>query len=251
MKPINIVKDIIGDTGNQTNNSKLILNIGTDENGLLYEDIFPTGCLIAGISGSGRHTFLKTTISDLMERYSPGEVRIFIADPKRLQFLDFLDKPHVEPQLIYTEEELINVLDQFNRELDRRYRILVKERVRYTELHNKMYPNNKLPYWILVADEFGYLVNNNLEGVEKRLLRICRRARNMGIHLFLAVSRPHEKSLTPQMINEIVHKISFKLGKEEDSRYFLGDTKALELEGKGDLLYEIWKLRLRLKGFFI
>lgn len=175
--------------------------------------------LIAGNTGGGKTTFLRTATTALLYRL---DVFIVVIDLKGLDFgyLRNCDRA----LLVDTEQDASDVLAALNKELDRRRRIL--QAAGATKLPE--YPGDDLPWLVCVIDELAELREKENQEALNRLGRL---ARAVGISLMVATQRPSHtlfnKFTDLRML--FAGRLVFSVPKPEDSRLILDTDTASKL----------------------
>ncbi len=95
----------------------------------------------------------------------------------------------------------------------------------------------KLPYIVVIIDEFADLMMVSSKEVEQAVARIAAKARAAGIHLIVATQRPSVDVITGTIKNNFPSRIAFQVTSDADSRTILDGKGAKQLLGMGDMLH--------------
>lgn len=211
--------------------------------------------LVAGATGQGKSVGLNAIITSLLYRKHPAELKLVLIDPKKVEFSiysplenHFLAQvPDGKSEIIITEtERVVYALTSLCKEMDTRYSLLKKARVRNIKEYNKRFCERRLspenghhymPYIVVVVDEFGDLIMTAGKAIETPITRIAQLARAVGIHMIIATQRPTTNIITGTIKANFPARIAFKTSAAIDSRTILDRTGANRLIGRGDMLY--------------
>lgn len=203
--------------------------------------------LIAGATGSGKSVCINTIICSLLLRCSPEEVRLVMIDPKRIELSGYEDIPHLIQNVVTDPEDAMNALNWAVYEMERRYELLQEAKVRDITTYNQkisdqpfddeIHENYKLPYIVLIVDEFADLIMTAGREIELPIARLAQMARAVGIHIILATQRPSIKVITGVIKANFPARIAFRVSSKVDSRVILDSTGADKLLGRGDMLF--------------
>jgi S-DNA-T family DNA segregation ATPase FtsK/SpoIIIE len=243
---------------NKKKKSPLTIALGRDVSGT--SNVADLGAmphlLIAGATGSGKSVCINAIIACLLFDNSPDDLRLIMVDPKRVELVNFNDIPHLLGPVVVNMDEVVPCLRWLTREMDNRFTLFAKEKVRNIDAFNeKMNKANgdTMPYIIALIDELADLMLASPEETEKLLTRLAQMARATGIHLVIATQRPSVDVVTGLIKANFPSRISFAVTSSVDSRVVLDTLGAEKLLGRGDMLYmasDSSKL-MRLQGCFV
>lgn len=219
--------------------SPLSLPLGRDVAGLPISTnlIKMPHLLIAGATGAGKSVFLNDLLISLLYQNSPADLRLILVDPKRVEFSNYSDIPHLLSPVIVDPHKTINALKWLVVEMERRYRILADAKVREIGSFNSQNKEAKLPYIVLVIDELADLMAVSAREVEAYICRLAQMSRAVGIHLVLATQRPSVDVITGLIKANFPSRIAFAVTSGTDSRTILDTVGADKLLGNGDMLF--------------
>ena len=192
--------------------------------------------LIAGTTGSGKSVGINAMILSLLYRNSPDELKLIMIDPKMLEFSIYNDIPHLLTPVITEPKKAITALNAMVKEMERRYKLMAKMKVKNIENYNKK-ADEKMPYIVIIIDELADLMMTSGKDVEYSIARLAQMARASGIHLIVATQRPSVDVVTGLIKANLPSRISFKVGQKIDSKVILDQFGAESLLGKGDMLF--------------
>ena len=212
--------------------------------------------LIAGATGSGKSVCINALVACLLLENSPEALQLILVDPKRVELTSFNGVPHLVAPVVVEVEEIVRALRWLCQEMDLRYKLFAKLRVRHIEGHNAAVQRRRgqrLPYIVVLIDELADLMMVAPDEVERYICRLAQMGRATGIHLVVATQRPSVDVLTGLIKANFPARIAFAVSTQVDSRVILDCAGAEQLLGRGDMLYmapEANRL-LRLQGCFV
>jgi S-DNA-T family DNA segregation ATPase FtsK/SpoIIIE len=113
-------------------------------------------------------------------------------------------------------------------------------------------PLRKLPFVVIVIDEFADLMMVAPKDVETSVARIAQKARAAGLHLILATQRPSVDVITGLIKANFPSRIALQVASKIDSRTILDQPGAETLLGNGDMLFSDRGTKLRrIHGAFL
>ncbi|MCP5325805.1 MAG: DNA translocase FtsK 4TM domain-containing protein [Oceanospirillaceae bacterium] len=219
--------------------------------------------LVAGTTGSGKSVGVNAMLLSMLYKAGPDEVRMIMVDPKMLELSVYDGIPHLLTPVITDMKEAANGLRWCVAEMERRYKLMAAMGVRNLAGYNKKITDaaqageviydplwkpgsnfedkaealGKLPYIVVVVDEFADMIMVVGKKVEELIARIAQKARAAGIHLILATQRPSVDVITGLIKANVPTRIAFQVSSKIDSRTILDQGGAEQLLGHGDMLY--------------
>ncbi len=226
--------------------------------------------LVAGTTGSGKSVGINAMLLSLLFKASPDDVRLIMVDPKMLELSVYDGIPHLLAPVITDMKDAASGLRWCVGEMERRYKLMATLGVRNLAGYNRKVleavaqgkplvdpfwqpeqnfsvhddaeeasapPLEKLPYIVVVIDEFADMMMIVGKKVEQLIARIAQKARAAGIHLILATQRPSVDVITGLIKANVPTRIAFQVSSKIDSRTILDQGGAEQLLGHGDMLY--------------
>ncbi|MFC0336182.1 DNA segregation ATPase FtsK/SpoIIIE, S-DNA-T family [Kushneria avicenniae] len=220
--------------------------------------------LVAGTTGSGKSVGVNAMLISMLLKATPDEVRMIMVDPKMLELSVYDGIPHLLAPVVTDMKEAANALRWCVAEMERRYKLMAAMGVRNLagfnarideataagaqiadplwepqpwEMHEQPPVLEKLPYIVVVIDEFADMFMIVGKKVEELIARIAQKARAAGIHLILATQRPSVDVVTGLIKANIPTRMAFQVSSRIDSRTILDQGGAEHLLGHGDMLY--------------
>ncbi len=233
------LKNVLSSEILRSSKSKTSVGLGLDVTGNIVPiDIAKMPhILVAGTTGSGKSVLLNAIICTLLFRASPLEVKLILADPKRVELTEYKDVPHLLTPVIIEPDKILSSLRWAMTEMDQRYKMFHDAQVKNIAGYNDYAGFQRLPYIVIVIDELQNLMEFAPVEVEDAICRLAAMARATGIHLVLATQSPRVDVITGLIKANIPCRISFNVASMIDSRVILDQPGAEKLLGKGDMLY--------------
>lgn len=198
--------------------------------------------LIAGSTGSGKSVCVNSLICSILYRRNPQEVKMILVDPKIVELKLYNDIPHLLTPVITEPKKAFQAVQWALYEMERRYSLLDGLGVRDIKSYNKRIrerniATEKLPYIVLVIDEFADLMATSGKELEGIVARLAAMSRAVGIHLVLATQRPSTDVITGLIKANFPSRIAFMVASMTDSRIIIDTAGAEKLLGRGDMLF--------------
>ncbi len=201
--------------------------------------------LVAGSTGSGKSVGINTILTSLIYFCSPEKVKFLLIDPKRVELFPYQKlKNHflvkykdLEEQIITDTSKAVYALKSVEKEMDLRYDRLAKAGVRNIKDFNAKFPDDALPYIVVVIDELADMMITAGRDVEEPIARLAQLARAVGIHLVVATQRPSVDVITGVIKANFPARAAYQVASKIDSRTILDMMGAEQLLGYGDMLF--------------
>ena len=198
--------------------------------------------LIAGSTGAGKSVCVNSMLLSILFKRSPEQVKLVLVDPKVVELKLYNDIPHLLTPVITDAKRALQSLQYCLCEMERRYALLdgmgVRNIISYNKkIAEKHIATEKLPYIVVVIDEFADLMATTGKELETTIARLAAMSRAVGIHLVLATQRPSVDVITGLIKANIPSRIAFMVASKTDSRIIIDQLGADKLLGKGDMLY--------------
>lgn len=201
--------------------------------------------LVAGATGSGKSVGINAILTSLIYFCSPEKVKFLLIDPKRVELFPYQKlKRHflvkfkdLEEQIITDTSKAVYALKSIEKEMDLRYDRLAKAGVRNIKDFNAKFPDDALPYVVVVIDELADMMITAGRDVEEPIARLAQLARAVGIHLVVATQRPSVDVITGVIKANFPARVAYQVASKIDSRTILDAMGAEQLLGHGDMLY--------------
>ena len=234
--------------------------------------------IVAGATGAGKSVGLNVMLVSLLCRRTPAELRLLMIDPKVVELAPFDRIPHMLLPVVTDMKQAANALKWAVDEMERRYQLFANagtknittynnwvERVARGEARPPKPPAkvsavapdgtevevaaakdgsdgtlpDKIPYIVIVVDEFADLMMQQGKDVEASVARLAQKARAAGMHVILATQRPSVDVITGMIKANFPTRIAFRVAQKVDSRTILDEQGAEHLLGRGDMLIKM------------
>jgi len=236
-------------------NYKLPVLLGVDvENKERFADLVELeNIVIAGTTGSGKSTFNHVLINTLISKYSSKELKMYLADPKRVELLSYKILPHLIDIVHIELDNILHSLGLMTVERKRREILLEDRHVKSFDEYNSQLTDNKLPYIVIIIDTFSDMMAYAPIRFENYMSQILSDSTTYGMHTVICDSRPSVDVFTEKLMKLFPTRIAFNTSSIIDSRVSLGQAGAEKLLGRGDMLFlpENVQRPIRIQGAYI
>lgn len=213
---------------------KLPIVAGADINGniVVYDMVKNPHLLIAGETGSGKSTQLRSVLTTLIKAIPPKRLELYLCDLKRSEFHLFRHIGHARG-LYHSAREMISMLQYLQKEMQNRGDLLDRHEVSHID-DLKSPP----PYIILCIDEVALLQDE--KDLMKLVEEISAIGRALGVFLILSMQRPDSKILDGKLKNNLTVRMGFKCADLINAR-IVGTPGSEKLKQEGRMLLKLPK----------
>jgi len=234
--------------------------------------------IVAGATGAGKSVGLNVMLSSLLYKRTPDELRFLMIDPKVVELAPFDGIPHMLLPVVTDMKQAATALRWAVEEMERRYQLFADAGTKNITTYNAWVKRvqdgeipapapaevealtadgalvtvpaakegtdgralpGKIPYIVIVVDEFADLMMQQGKDVEAAVARLAQKARAAGIHVVLATQRPSVDVITGTIKANFPSRIAFRVSQRVDSRTILDEQGAELLLGRGDMLVKL------------
>ena len=219
----------------------LLFPIGTIINGpeqvVYWEFTRSPHLLIAGASGSGKSTFLRSALVELLE-LCPGDLlKLIIIDPKGVEYSGYDSVENMLMPVVKDYTKAIGVLAALAVEIEKRYELFAEIKVRniesYNEAVNEVSGAELMPHILVIADSFDIVLTAHRDEAEGYIERITQAGRSAGVHLLLTTQSVPGKNF----LSQFPSKLCFRMPEKSDSKKILGGTVSEKLLNEGEAIF--------------
>jgi len=235
--------------------------------------------IVAGATGAGKSVGLNVILVSLLYRRSPDELRLLMIDPKVVELAPYDGIPHMLLPVVTDMKQAATALKWAVDEMERRYQLFANAGTKNITTYNGFVekvlagearapkpppskvtamqsdgtavdvdaakdgsdvpPIIKLPFIVIVVDEFADLMMQQGKDVEVSVARLAQKARAAGMHVILATQRPSVDVITGMIKANFPTRVAFRVSQKVDSRTILDEQGAEHLLGRGDMLVKM------------
>lgn len=250
----------------QDNDNQIAIAVGKDIGGkpVIADLAKAPHMLVAGTTGSGKSVLVNSFLLSMLLKYTPDELKLVLIDPKQLELANYGDIPHLLTPVITDMNDAVAALTWCVTEMERRYQLMAKLKVRKISEFNKKLaqaesrnepiydplwkasdsvsqskpPKLKpLPLIVVVADEFADMIMQLGKTAEDPIVRLAQKARAAGIHLLLATQRPTVNVVTGLIKANVPARVALRVNSKVDSRTIIEEGGAEDMLGHGDMMF--------------
>jgi DNA segregation ATPase FtsK/SpoIIIE, S-DNA-T family len=220
---------------------KMPIICGKDRHGkyVAFDLLKQPHILIAGETGSGKSTQLRSILTTLIKAKKPSELELYLGDCKKSEFHIFRKVEHVQC-VLSNAGDIGKMLRHIKKELDERSDLTETFEVSHVD---ELPVEHKRPYIVVCIDEFVMLRKD--EFIMDVLTELVAIGRTLGVFAILSMQRPNAKVLDTTIRANLTVSMGFKLrdklearivntpgaeGLEEAGRFIMNSDKTYELQ---------------------
>ncbi|MBQ8714959.1 MAG: DNA translocase FtsK [Prevotella sp.] len=204
--------------------------------------------LVAGATGQGKSVGLNVMLMSLMHHLTPDELKLVLIDPKQVEFSIYENYPSayfanlgLNESICTDPDSAEQTLNSVCKVMEQRYSLLRQHNVRNIQEYNRSVgccgAATKLPYIVVVIDEYGDLIMQSGKEIERYICRLAQKTRAVGIHLIISTQRPSSTIITGNIKANFPARIAFRTTTGFESRIIIDCAGAEILAGRGDMLF--------------
>ncbi|WP_259653084.1 FtsK/SpoIIIE domain-containing protein [Bacillus sp. BML-BC060] len=230
----------------QVDKYKVPILVGFEDGGYTFLDLIDPAphLLIAGQTGMGKSSTVRSILTTLVLSKTPEQVKLFLFDLKRTEFFLFKNLPHVA-EFSVDENQIRVHLEEINKEMDRRGDIQMEHEVS-SILRLPKHIREDMPIIVVFIDEFQDLDEDTMELVG----RVAAKGRSLGLLLALSTQRPDSTVLKGKIKNNLVNRISLKQSNSTNSK-IVDCAGAEAIKNVGECVFSVGGELRRAKTVFL
>ena len=195
--------------------------VGTNNKGKVYEDFTTIShMLVSGTTGSGKTSFVRSALLEIIEQYGPKEVRLILCDSRAVDYTDFNGIPHLLIPVVSDPKKVRGAVGWALYE--------AKDRIREDSLLG-----NSVPIYLVIDDCAEILKKDDFQEDLAELLHI---ARSVNIHCWIVTSTPSSTIFPMNILANVLGRIAFHTASKSVSRSILGENGAESLKMPGEMI---------------
>jgi len=194
---------------------------------------------IAGMSGSGKSSFLQVILATLLLQNTPDELRLLLINPKHVDLTLFEDIPHLLTPIVSENYLIVGLLRQLLQEILDRYAMLEAKHVRNINEYNRLDDGptlKKMPYILVIVDDLASTLPEDDDEIVNLLSEVTRQSHHVGVHVIVATQRISANSVAEMMRYYFPTRLAFAMQTLTESQAVLNQAGAEKLLRSGDYL---------------
>lgn len=217
---------------------------------------------VLGMSGSGKSVLLHNIIANLITKYSPEHLELYLMDFKLggVEFNRYRDTKHVKALLVDNSDNgvVLEIMRELSVEMYERGKALKSAGVQRIDEYNAKNPTSPLPQILVVIDECQNLFN--LEGgnqtptqreVNDTIKKITKEGRSQGVHLILATQTLSGAEISQDILNNISDHYLLKSSQSDSEKLAPNSSKVTFGLPTGKVYYHHQSGTQLFQGYYI
>lgn len=199
---------------------------GGDYSILAHKVLEAEHTLIAGTTGCGKTSFLRSVMRSLLVGTTPDEAKLIIIDPKRFELTEYRKLPHV---IRYAQSpgDALEALKEANRILEARAEHLSRTGQKACKLAD---------VYVIIDELNDLLISRYARAIEAELEHIITLGRALRIHAICCTQNPNRKTIKANIVSCYTCRIGMKCLSPIESRQIVGITGCETLPKHGEVI---------------
>lgn len=204
---------------------RVLIPVGVGDDGAVFERALSevSAMLVAGTTGSGKSSFVKTLVAEIMEGRTPRDVNFVIGDSSRIEYACCTTSPFLAMPIARDAKQTETLIRLISSESDRRMALLSRG------------TDSDYPRLFVILDDFVALEPSG--DLLASLERAIQMARLTKMHFMLVTSLPSSRLLTSGILSNIDCRVAFRVTSRADSLRVLDRAGANQLMAQGEMIY--------------
>jgi len=217
--------------------SPLTFIVGVTENNRLVKSdlaMLPH-YLVAGSTFMGKSVHLNQILCLFIKRNTKETLQFLMIDLKGgSEFAFYEGLPHLTQPIVTSAEDVPDALIGYKTEMARRMKLFSSRGLKNLEDWNKTYPEEKLPYIVLVFDELSLIMMHPDRKISKQvnliMNEIMATSRSSGGHAILCTQRPSANVIPSYITANAGGRICFAVPSYTDSIVVIDNGMASKID---------------------
>lgn len=183
--------------------------------------------LIAGTTGSGKTTFMRSAIQALLAEHSPASAKLVLIDPKQTELYSLRQLPHV----IRYADTAVSALDTL-RECEN----MMMYRFAY------MRENNQTVFcgydlYIIIDELADLMLSAQAREIKNSMQKILQLGRAAKVHIIAGTQCPNRKTIPAEIVCNFTNRLGLRCLSAIESRQIIGVKGCETLPEHGEGIY--------------